>query len=114
MKMYNFKQAVRVGRQTFPLGIRQVPAEMEKHPHFQQFVKAGSVEVAGAAHVGMKLSDLPTLPPPSSAAAKRSQVAAQAVQEHEVAPEAEIGGDAADPVFPDDEAEAPKKKGKGK
>jgi hypothetical protein len=47
-KHYDFKQAIRVGRTTFPLGIRQVPAEIEAHPHFKQFLKDGAVKVAGA------------------------------------------------------------------
>lgn len=125
-KHYDFKQAIRVGRSTFPLGIRQVPAEIEAHPHFKQFLKDGAVKVAGASQVEKKFEDLPTLPPPASEAAKRSQVAAAAVERgqaeaSDVAPEAEIGGDA-DAVSEDeavdesaDEAdESDSKKGKGR
>lgn len=121
-KLYHFKQAIRVGRQAFPLGIRAVPPEIEKHPHFLFFVKAGSIAAAPQAHVGMKLEDLPKLPPASSAAAKRSEETAQAAKKNAedivIPPEEEIGGDsmAAEPVFPDADVadEAPKKKGKGK
>lgn len=112
---YQFKQAVKIERQIFPLGVHQVPAEYQKHPHFQFFLKGGSIVKADTPATGLKaqkLSDLPVLPPPSTAAAKRSQVAAKAVQEAEaagVSPDAEIGGDeAADaaPVVSGDDAGA--------
>jgi hypothetical protein len=120
--MYQFKQAVRVGRTTFPLGVREVPEEMVKHPHFQGFLKAGYVKVAGAEDgVGKKLADLPVLPPPSSAAAKRSQEAAKAIQAQDSAPapDQEIGApDEAPEAAPaaDEAVEdaQPKKKGKGR
>lgn len=118
-KFYDFKQAIRVGRATFPLGVRQVPAEIEAHPHFKQFLKDGAVKAAVSSQVEKKFEDLPTLPPPSSAAAQRSQVVASAVEQGQaVAPDAELG-DSSEEVSPDaelggDDDNSKKKKGKGK
>lgn len=110
-KHYEFKQAIRVGRATFPLGVRQVPAEIEAHPHFKQFLKDGAVRVAGAS-VEKKFEDLPVLPPPASEVAKRSKVAAEAIQE--VAPEVEIGGDAVEAAPEENVEEEAVEESKGK
>jgi hypothetical protein len=88
--MYQFKQSLKIDKKVFPLGVHPVPAEVQKHPHFQKFLKAGSIQVAGASAVKKTMKDLPVLPPPMSEAAKRSSTAAKAAQ---VQPEAEIGED---------------------
>ena len=47
--MLQFKQAVKIGRKVFPLGIHEVSEAVMKDPHFALFKKAGSIVVPGAA-----------------------------------------------------------------
>ncbi len=109
--MLQFKQAVRIGRQTFPLGIHEVPEEIMKHAHFKFFKNAGLIVTAGA-NAKKELKDLPVLPAPKSVEAKKAAEQAMKSQLAEVQPDAEIGGDEeSEPDFGD---EQPSKKSKNK
>lgn len=88
--MFQFFQAIRVGRKTFTLGIHEVSEAIQKEPHFKFFLKAGSVKVAGADPSKRTLKDLPVLPMAVSGAAERSRINSKAAH---VSPETEIGGD---------------------
>lgn len=41
---YRFTQSLAISRQRFPLGIQEVSAEVEAHPDFLFFVKAGWIQ----------------------------------------------------------------------
>lgn len=93
MTKHHFRQAVKIGRKAYPLGIHEVPSEDEKHKDFAFFRKAGYITAPGAEVSKKAFKDLPTLPKPSSEVAKHSASAAKAQQP--VEPDAEIGGDEA-------------------
>jgi hypothetical protein len=91
-----FKQALLIDKKRYALGIHEVPKEAMEHAHFKKFMKAGYVIVAGKDDMPKKeLKDLPVLPTPKSASAKRSADQAKAIIEKEEAasPVSTIGGE---------------------